>query len=106
MNEILQAELGLDEVVVCPHDDEDRCDCRKPNPGMILEAARRLDVDLRGAASRSATAGATSTPGRAAGTLTVFVDRGYDEPLRERPDVTVGGVQEASEWIIERIARR
>ncbi len=105
MNEILQAKLGLDEVVVCPHDDEDRCDCRKPNPGMILDAARRLDVDL----PSSFTVGdrwRDVDAGRAAGTVTVFIDRGYDEPLRERPDVTVGGVQEASEWIIERIARR
>jgi histidinol phosphatase-like enzyme len=33
MNEILQRELGLDEVVVCPHDDGDRCKCRKPRRG-------------------------------------------------------------------------
>jgi D-glycero-D-manno-heptose 1,7-bisphosphate phosphatase len=46
MNEILQRELGLDEVVVCPHDDADRCDCRKPLPGMIIDSARRHGIDL------------------------------------------------------------
>jgi D-glycero-D-manno-heptose 1,7-bisphosphate phosphatase len=105
MNEILQAELGLDEVMVCPHDEEDRCDCRKPNPGMILDAARRLDIDL----PSSFTVGdrwRDVEAGRSAGTVTVFIDRGYDESLRGRPDVTVPGIQEASEWIIERIARR
>jgi D-glycero-D-manno-heptose 1,7-bisphosphate phosphatase len=105
MNEILQRELGLDEVVVCPHDDVDGCDCRKPLPGMIIDAARRLDVDL----PSSFTVGdrwRDVNAGRSAGTLTVFIDRGYDEPLRERPDVTVGGIQEASEWITEQIARR
>jgi D-glycero-D-manno-heptose 1,7-bisphosphate phosphatase len=105
MNEILQRELGLDEVVVCPHDDADGCDCRKPLPGMILDAARRLQIEL----SASFTVGdrwRDVDAGKAAGTGTVFIDRGYDEALRERPDVTVGGIQEASEWIIEQIAQR
>lgn len=100
MNEILQAELGLDEVVVCPHDDGDGCGCRKPLPGMITEAARRRDIDL----AASATVGdrwRDVDAGRAAGTLTILIDRGYDEPLREMPDITVGGIREAAEWIIE-----
>ena len=36
----LRAELPLDDVVVCPHDGEEGCWCRKPRPGMILDAAR------------------------------------------------------------------
>jgi D-glycero-D-manno-heptose 1,7-bisphosphate phosphatase len=105
MNEILQRELGLDEVVVCPHDDADGCDCRKPLPGMILDAARRHGIDLEA----SFTVGdrwRDVEAGRSASTLTIFVDRGYDEPLRQEPDVTVGGIQEATEWIIERIAQQ
>jgi D-glycero-D-manno-heptose 1,7-bisphosphate phosphatase len=105
MNEILQRELGLQEVVVCPHDDPDGCDCRKPLPGMILDAAERLGIDLRA----SFTVGdrwRDVDAGRAAGTTTVFIDRGYDEALTAEPDVTVGGIQEASEWIIEQIAQR
>jgi D-glycero-D-manno-heptose 1,7-bisphosphate phosphatase len=105
MNGILRDALGLDEVIVCPHDDADRCDCRKPLPGMILDAARRHGIDL----ASSFTVGdrwRDVDAGRAAGTMTIFVDRGYDETLRERPDVVVGGIQEASEWIIEQTARR
>ena len=66
INDHLAAELGLDAVCVCPHDDADGCDCRKPRPGLLLEAAERHGVDL-GAASWWATAGATSrrAPGRA-----------------------------------------
>lgn len=29
---------------VCPHDDADDCVCRKPRPGMVLDAAGRLDL--------------------------------------------------------------
>lgn len=32
---------------VCPHDEGDGCPCRKPRPGMILRAARRLGVSPR-----------------------------------------------------------
>ena len=31
---------------LCPHADEDGCDCRKPKPGMFLELAALHDVDL------------------------------------------------------------
>jgi D-glycero-D-manno-heptose 1,7-bisphosphate phosphatase len=31
---------------VCPHDDADRCECRKPKGGMIVDLARMYGVDL------------------------------------------------------------
>ena len=31
--------------LVCPHGDDDGCDCRKPAPGLVLQAAHRLHVD-------------------------------------------------------------
>ncbi|GIJ47059.1 hypothetical protein Val02_39450 [Virgisporangium aliadipatigenens] len=37
----------FDAWVWCPHAAEDRCACRKPRPGMVLEAARRLGVAPR-----------------------------------------------------------
>jgi len=38
----------IDAIFFCPHAADDGCDCRKPKPGMFLEIARRLDVDLKG----------------------------------------------------------
>jgi len=32
---------------VCPHAPEDACDCRKPKPKLILDAARAIGVDPR-----------------------------------------------------------
>jgi len=44
---LLQAEHGLEllDVMVCPHE-KASCDCRKPQPKMLLDAATRHDIDL------------------------------------------------------------
>lgn len=36
----------IDTVFFCPHAADDHCECRKPKPGMFLEIAKRLGVDL------------------------------------------------------------
>lgn len=36
----------VDGVYLCPHQPEDDCECRKPKPGMLLQAARELSLDL------------------------------------------------------------
>jgi D-glycero-D-manno-heptose 1,7-bisphosphate phosphatase len=43
------AALGavIDAVYFCPHDTDPPCDCRKPAPGMLLEAAKDHQIDLR-----------------------------------------------------------
>ena len=61
IHERLAELLPLDDIVTCPHDDADGCECRKPRPGMLLDAASRLGIDLD-ASYGSATAGATSRP--------------------------------------------
>jgi D-glycero-D-manno-heptose 1,7-bisphosphate phosphatase len=44
--ELNDAGARVDAFYVCPHSDEDRCLCRKPEPGLILRAAREWNVDL------------------------------------------------------------
>jgi D-glycero-D-manno-heptose 1,7-bisphosphate phosphatase len=45
VNRRVDALLGpFDDWQVCPHGPEDGCPCRKPRPGMVLAAARRLGV--------------------------------------------------------------
>ncbi len=36
----------IDDVFCCPHE-EDACDCRKPRPGLVLQAQRKWNIDLR-----------------------------------------------------------
>lgn len=45
---IIQTQNGkLDGAYLCPHDPNDGCNCRKPNPGMLLQAAKELSLDLK-----------------------------------------------------------
>ena len=95
----LAAELPIDEFRVCYHDDLDRCDCRKPAPGLLLAAARDAGIDLR----RSVIVGdrwRDISAGRSAGCRTVFVDWHYDEALRDQPDLRVSSLADAVDWII------
>jgi D-glycero-D-manno-heptose 1,7-bisphosphate phosphatase len=44
--EFLAAGARIDAIYYCPHENQPPCSCRKPQPGMILEAARAHDIDL------------------------------------------------------------
>lgn len=46
MNRKVRVLLGLDDLYVCLHDRHHNCECRKPRPGMLLEAARKWNIDL------------------------------------------------------------
>lgn len=46
MHERLLARLSIDAVYVCPHDNDQECECRKPKPGLILQAAEEHELDL------------------------------------------------------------
>ena len=99
INDALLAALPLDEIVVCPHDDADGCPCRKPRPGMLLDAAERLGIDLAtsfmvGDRWRDVEAG------RRAGCRVAFVDHGYAEELAHEPDVVVPDLGAAADWIL------
>jgi histidinol-phosphate phosphatase family protein len=43
--ELERAGARIDDIFCCVHDN-DACECRKPRPGMVLEAARKWDIDV------------------------------------------------------------
>jgi len=47
MVRVIEAAGGrIDRVMYCPHRPDEHCDCRKPRPGMLLRAAKDLDLNL------------------------------------------------------------
>ncbi len=45
--DIMESGGWIDSVYMCPHQPQDRCTCRKPQPGLLLQAARELSLDLQ-----------------------------------------------------------
>ena len=102
VNARLLAELpALAEVRVC-YDGDDGSPRRKPNPGMLLEAAEAHAIGL----SASFMVGdrwRDVEAGRRAGCRTVFLDLGYDEPRPDPPaDHTAPDLPAAADWILSR----
>ncbi len=98
MHDALRARLPLDDIVVCAHDDIDDCPCRKPRPGMILDAATRLDLNL----AESVCVGdrwRDVEAGKRAGVMAIFVDRGYGERRPADADAVVASLPAAVEVI-------
>ena len=99
MHARLRNQLPLDAVKTCWHVDGDRCACRKPKPGMLLEAARELDIDL----ARSCMVGdrwRDVGAAQAAGCAAYFIDCGYEEKSPDKPYVAVKSLPEAVEIIL------
>jgi D-glycero-D-manno-heptose 1,7-bisphosphate phosphatase len=46
MHDQLRQRFHIDDVLVCPHSEEDRCPCRKPKAGLLREAAFKWHLDL------------------------------------------------------------
>lgn len=91
--------LGLDDIRMCPHSDEDGCRCRKPKPGMLLDAAAHHGIDL----SRSYMVGdrwRDVEAGLAAACATVFIDRGYDEKRPSGMHAVFGSLLPTADWIL------
>ena len=120
VHELLQKQLGIadahiDAFYYCPHHPTEGhspylqiCSCRKPEVGMLLQAARDLHLDL----SRSYMVGDMMKDvlaGKKAGTKSILVMTGYgagekpDEDLF--PDYTAPDLLAAVDWILKDMAR-
>ncbi len=99
---IEQAGGRIDGVFMCPHAPQDHCSCRKPKPGLLLQAAQALNLDL----SRSIMIGDALSDlqaAQAAGvsqTVLVRTGRGWEQerlplPYGLKPFLTYNTLMEA-----------
>jgi D-glycero-D-manno-heptose 1,7-bisphosphate phosphatase len=100
MHDEIRRQMPIDDFFICFHVDADNCACRKPKPGLILEATEKYGIDLAssyivGDRWRDVLAG------QAAGCRTIFVDYGFVQDQPATADLTVKSLAEAAEFILK-----
>ena len=100
INNYVVQELNVDELKACFHTDKDNCECRKPKPGMLLEAAMRWNIRFQDSfmvGDRYSDVDA----GQRAGCKSILVGTGEENPLKLVPDFHCTDLREASQWILK-----
>lgn len=100
MNNRVRELLPVLDVLTCFHDNADRCNCRKPKPGLLYRAEERWRLDLK----RSFLVGdrwSDIVAGQSAGCRSILIDRPYSGRERCQPDHSASDLSAAAEWIIQ-----
>ena len=110
VNDRLQALLKPDNIRIagfylCPHSPEERCRCRKPEPGLLQRAAMESRFSLDKAFMIGDKASDIEA-GKRAGCKTVLVLTGYGRQSQSEctPDYIANNLKDAAEWIIGQVA--
>ena len=101
MNNFLKKKIELDDIFVCYHDDQDNCNCRKPKPGLLLQARKKWNVDFK----KSFIVGdrwRDIQAGKKVGCKTIFLDYKYKDIKPKNPDFVTDTLLNAT-YIIEKV---
>jgi len=110
MKKAVQSNGGeIKDIFYCPHVPEDRCDCRKPNPGLIYRAKKKYQIDLETSIMVGDSAKDIECARNAGCGSAILVKTGNgvsaEKILKEKmiyPDVIVQNLLEAANWIVTR----
>ena len=95
----------IDGIYYCPHDLDDHCGCRKPAPGLLLEAAKEHNVDL----SQSWMIGDQESDieaGRRAGCKTILISNAISRFEKNEPELMAETLLEAAYKLLSRTSKR
>ena len=101
MHRAMRTVLPLDDIRVCYHSGSEGCQCRKPLPGLLLQAAEDRGISLAesfliGDRWRDIDAG------HAAGCKTILIDYGYAEQQPAAPpEARVPSLGDAVRWVLK-----
>jgi D-glycero-D-manno-heptose 1,7-bisphosphate phosphatase len=99
MHSKMQAELPIDHIEVCYHTQTNDCQCRKPQPGMLLNVLQKFEIDLE----HSFMIGDRSSDievGKKLNLKTIFIDYHYQEPITQIPDFTCFNLSQCADIIL------
>jgi D-glycero-D-manno-heptose 1,7-bisphosphate phosphatase len=94
LKELDRMGVQIDGIFMCPHAPGDNCRCRKPQPGLLQEAAKALNLDLSSSVMIG-DAWSDLLAGQAAGIpnlIMVRTGRGWEQS-RENPPRELGSFQ-------------
>ncbi|MFC9708144.1 HAD-IIIA family hydrolase [Paenibacillus sp. NPDC056933] len=103
-------EYGFDDSFICPHSDHDNCHCKKPEPGMLLEAAKKYGLDLSRCVVIGDVGDTDMIAAHTVGAIKILVKTGWGVPslleYRDKwktiePDFIAEDINEAVRWILE-----
>ena len=100
MHDKLKKNTLIDEIFVCTHKQDEGCFCRKPNPGMILDATKKYKIDL----IKSFLVGDRAIDIEAASKAScrsIFLDKKYIEKAPIKQEATFSNLTQATNYILK-----
>ncbi|TQR19017.1 HAD-IIIA family hydrolase [Psychrobacillus vulpis] len=100
---------GFHDAFICPHSENDNCNCHKPRPGMLLDAARKHNLDLKKCVVIGDVGLTDMLAAHAVGAMKILVLTGwgpssltqYREAWKEaQPDFIAENLLEAVQWLL------
>ncbi len=101
VNNYVKNTLNVLEIRSCFHTEHDACDCRKPAPGMLIEASKTHGIDLK----QSFMVGDRMSDieaGKRAGCQTILIGEGETGEQKVIPDHQATSLLIASGWIVQK----
>lgn len=98
-NEYLKKELGINDFYYCPHHPDEGCDCRKPEPLMLLKAKTKHRVDMK-ASYMIGDKESDVLTAKKTGATGILISQNTSE--NTRASYTAKDLNDACEWILKK----